>query len=37
MRNRLQVIGIAAVIGALVISLLGYTSSHSAKYNNLSD
>jgi len=37
MRNRLQVIGIAPVIGALVISLLGYTSSHSAKFNNLSD
>jgi pimeloyl-ACP methyl ester carboxylesterase len=37
MRNRLQLIGIAAVIGALVISILGYTKSHSAKYNNLND
>ena len=37
MRNRLQVIGIASVIGALVLSLIGYTYTHRAFYNNLSD
>ena len=35
MRNRFKFLGIASVIGALVISLLGYTQSQSADYNNL--
>jgi pimeloyl-ACP methyl ester carboxylesterase len=37
MRNRTKVIGIAAIIGALVISLLGYTASHTATFNRLND
>lgn len=37
MRNRLQLIGIAAVVGALVLSLVGYVSTHDEKYNNLND
>ena len=37
MRNRLQFLGILTVIGALVLSVLGYTATHSAHYNKLSD
>jgi pimeloyl-ACP methyl ester carboxylesterase len=37
MRNRLQFIAIISVIGALVLSLLGYTKSHEATYNKLND
>lgn len=37
MRNRLQFLGVISVIGALVLSLLGYTTTHSARYNEISD
>jgi pimeloyl-ACP methyl ester carboxylesterase len=37
MSNKVKIFGIAAVIGALVISMVGYTASHDSYYNNLSD
>lgn len=37
MSNRLRAIGILAIIGALVLSLIAYTSTNDAKYNNLND
>ena len=37
MSNRVKLFGIAAVIGALVLSIVGYTATHQALYNNLDD
>jgi len=37
MGNRFKALAIFAIIGALVISILGYTKSHTALYNNLND
>jgi pimeloyl-ACP methyl ester carboxylesterase len=37
MGNRFKALAIFAIIGALVISILGYTKTHSANYNNLND
>ena len=37
MSNRVKLFGIAAVIGALVLSMVGYTATHQAFYNNLDD
>jgi pimeloyl-ACP methyl ester carboxylesterase len=37
MRNKLQALAIFAIIGALVVGLLGYTKSHSGTYDNLND
>jgi pimeloyl-ACP methyl ester carboxylesterase len=37
MGNRLRAFGIFAIIGAVVLSVLGYTATHSNKYNNLDD
>jgi pimeloyl-ACP methyl ester carboxylesterase len=37
MRNRLTYTGVFLVIGALVLSLVGYTTSHSEHFNKLSD
>ena len=35
MSSRVRAIGILAIIGALVLSLIGYTSTHDSTYNNL--
>jgi pimeloyl-ACP methyl ester carboxylesterase len=37
MGNRFKALAIIAIIGALVIPILGYTKTHSATYNNLND
>jgi pimeloyl-ACP methyl ester carboxylesterase len=37
MSSKVKLFGIAAVIGALVISMVGYTATHQAVYNNLND
>jgi pimeloyl-ACP methyl ester carboxylesterase len=37
MSNKVKLFGIAAVIGALVLSMVGYTATHLAFYNNLDD
>ena len=37
MRNRLTFIAIFGVIGALVLSMIGYTATHSRHFNNLND
>lgn len=37
MSNRLRLIAIASIIGALVISLISYTNSHQVIFNNLRD
>jgi pimeloyl-ACP methyl ester carboxylesterase len=37
MSNKVKLFGIAAVIGALVLSMIGYTATHQAFYNSLSD
>jgi pimeloyl-ACP methyl ester carboxylesterase len=37
MSNRLKALAIFAIIGALVISILGYTKTHSGQYNSLKD
>ena len=37
MRNRLTFAGIFLVIGALIVSMVSYTSSHSRHFNNLDD
>jgi pimeloyl-ACP methyl ester carboxylesterase len=37
MSNKVKLFGIAAVIGALVLSMVGYTATHQAFYNKLSD
>jgi pimeloyl-ACP methyl ester carboxylesterase len=37
MSNKVKLFGIAAVIGALVLSMIGYTATHQAFYNNLDD
>ncbi len=37
MSNKVKLFGIAAVIGALVLSMIGFTATHQAFYNNLSD
>ncbi|MEO0011260.1 MAG: hypothetical protein RIQ39_849 [Actinomycetota bacterium] len=37
MSNKVKLFGIAAVIGALVLSMVGYTATHQAFYNNLDD
>ncbi len=37
MGNRFKALATFAIIGALVISILGYTKSHNGTYNNLND
>ena len=37
MSSKVKLFGIAAVIGALVLSMVGYTATHQSLYNNLSD
>ena len=37
MSNKVKLFGIAAVVGALVLSMVGYTTTHQAFYNNLDD
>jgi pimeloyl-ACP methyl ester carboxylesterase len=37
MSKKVKLFGIAALIGALVLSMVGYTATHQAFYNNLDD
>ena len=37
MSNKVRLFAITAVLGAFVLSMLGYTASNNSEYNNLND